>query len=475
MPRSNRRQFLLRHLALLGFACAPPVLAGSAPPVSAFLAAVIAGRLEEIRQRLDADPGLLAVRDADGRSAFALALLHHHREVGELLRQRGHQPDLHESALAGDWERFETLAEASPETLDDDHPIGGSAMKAAALGGTGADLWRIYNWGGEPNVRPGGIGQTSPLRAAFEFPDLAVAEMTAATLLSNGADPNLGEPGGDSTLHAAARRGSLELVEMLIRHGARLDAVNAWGRRPADLATEYGHPEVSRLLGRAALIPRRHQGSRLAWDVAGRPYRAPDLSDLPQRLRGRTVGVAHFDFEALRALVEKEPRLVHARQTTTEGAVEACAHTGQRPIVDYLLERGAPYSLPTAVMRNDAKRVGELLERDPRLVHERGAHDFPLLWYPVIGGGHLELAERLLTAGAEVEDQHWMGTTALHWAARTGQEDLAALFLEHGGDPRRPGRKFDPRGQSPIEIARERGHDGLAEMLTAHAGRVRRG
>ena len=40
-----------------------------------------------------------------------------------------------------------------------------------------------------------------------------------------------------------------------------------------------------------------------------------------------------------------------------------------------MLEHGAPYSLPTAVMKNDMPRVKQLLDEDPLRIHERGAHD----------------------------------------------------------------------------------------------------
>ena len=36
----------------------------------------------------------------------------------------------------------------------------------------------------------------------------------------------------------------------------------------------------------------------------------------------------------------------------------------------------------------------------------------------------VETAELLLDRGAEVEQQHYLGTTALHWAALRGREDL---------------------------------------------------
>lgn len=436
-----------------------------APPSRRFLDAVAAGDLPAVRAALDADPGLLHARDAEGRSAFALALLRRRAEVAALLRERGHRPDLHEAALALDWERFDELAAPAPGLLNRDHPVGGTAMYAAAYGGAGSDLWRVYAQGAEPDVAPRGAEGQSALRAAFEHPDLPTAELSAATLLANGASPNLPERDGDGALHAAAARGSVEIVEMLVRKGAIVDARDAAGRTPLDRAREAGHGAVVALLGRAAELPRDRSTSRRAYDVEGRPYRAPDLSAFSVAARGGIVGEAHRDADAVRRTLERHPELAHAVATTDEGAVEAAAHMGRADIAEPLLERGAPCSLLTATMLGDAVRVRALLDEDPLRIHERGPHDFALLWYPVIGGERVDLAELLLERGAEPERQHYLGTTALHFAAARGQRAMVELLLAHGADPRRRGRKFSAEGQTPIDLAAARGHDDVARLL----------
>lgn len=472
MPRPTRRTFLARGLTLAGASALAPLAAATSDSDTEELAAVFwravrSGEVEAVTAALDRAPALLAVHDARGRSPFAVSLLRHHPAVGELLRGRGYVPDLHESALALDWPRFEELATAMPESLGTDHPLG-SPMAAAARGGGADQMWRVYSQGVEPDARAGTC-QPTPLVWAFSHPQLATAELTAATLLANGADPNLAQPGGQSALHAAATRGSLELVEMLLRKGARVDAVDQREKTPLELADEHGHRQVVELLERQAEIPRDCQNSRRANDLAGQPYRAPDLSTIPILRRSQLVGAAHFDLDEVRRQVGEEPRLVHAVATTTEGAVEACAHTGRLPIVDFLLDHGAPYSLPTAVVRGDMARVKALLVEDPRRIYERGAHDFALLWYPILGGGNLELAELLLDAGAEVEQQHMLGTTAMHFAARGGQIDMVRLLLERGGSPTRRGRRFDPAGQTPIEAAEQGGHAEVVALLRAAA------
>jgi len=465
MISTDRRRFLAGSLA----STAALLLAGAGrarPPLTdRFLAAVRDGDLPGVQEALAADRSLLRVRDHEGRSGYALALLHRHPEVAAHLREVGYEPDAHECALALDWERFADVAAAHPGVVNLDHPVGGTAMYAAAVGGAGLQIWRVYAQGGEPDRHPRQGRGHSPLRAAFEAPDLATAELTAATLLSNGADPNLVEARGSTALHAASARGSRELVEMLVRRGARVDARDHEGRTPSDLAGAAGHADVVGILADPDRIGVDGESSRRAYDATGARYAPPDLGAYSVTERGRVVGVAHTDLDAVRAAVERHPDLVHAVATTTEGAVEAAAHMGRHDIADLLLEHGAPYAIPTAVMRNDLARVRALLDQDPDRIRERGAHDFALLWYPVIGGGLLEMMTLLLDRGADVEAQHWLGTTALHYAAVRGDLEMAELLVERGADVDRVGRKFGGRPMTPLEIASGRGHTRFVDWL----------
>lgn len=473
MARTDRRHFLAGSLtAATALFLAGPGFSGPAPAFAdRFLGRVRDGDLSGVTALLASDPALLGVRDHEGRSAYALALLHRHPDVAAHLLEAGHAPDVHECALALDWERFAEVAGARPGAVNLDHPIGGTAMYAAARGGAGLQIWRVYAQGGEPNVHPRGERGYSPVRAAFEEPDLATAELTAAMLLGNGAAPDLPEAGGSTALHVAAARGSRDLVEMLIRKGAPVDVPDAEGRTPVELAESGAHRDVTAMLRDHRSIPRDADSSRRAFDADGAAYAPPDLSVYAVTERGRMVGVAHGDLDQVRATLDRHPELAHAVATTTEGAVEAAAHMGRPDIADLLLDHGAPYAIPTAVMRNDLDRVRALLDEDPDRIRERGAHDFALLWYPMIGGGHREMMALLLERGADVEQQHWLGTTALHYAAVRGDVEMAELLVDHGADLNRAGRKFGGSPMTPLEIAAGRDHTALVDWLRARGAR----
>lgn len=472
--RHSRRQFAA---TVLGTAAGLTVLSRngllgspqSQESTERFFAAIRAGDLEQVKGLLDSDPRLASVTEANGLTAYAAALTSRQSEIALLIRERGYRPDAHESAAALDWELLDELAPQAPGSLNRYHPIGGSAMYAAALGGAGSSMWHVYRFGVDPSRAFADSPLGSPLQAALLHPHLPTAELSAAALLSNGVDPNPAPNRRPSPLHLAARRGSRDIVEMLIGKRAALGSKDADGRTPLECAEAMGNQEAARMLRSPEEIPRQHYASRRAFDADGNAYRPSDLNAFAVLTREKVVGVSHTNLDDLRSLVERYPDLVHCVAATTEGAVEAGAHMGRHDIVDYLLGKGAAYSLPTAVMRNDSKRVKELLDQEPDRIHERGAHDFALLWYPIIGRGDVSLMDELLRRGAQVERQHFLGTTALHYAARSGRIEMAELLIQHGADVNRVGRKFGGAEAAPLDFAEGK----MAQFLRDHGAKPR--
>jgi hypothetical protein len=128
-----------------------------------------------------------------------------------------------------------------------------------------------------------------------------------------------------------------------------------------------------------------------------------------------------------------------------------------------MLDRGAAYSLPTAVVFGSLSDVKRMLAEEPRCIRERGAHSFPILWYTAFGDARLDTAEFLISTGANVHEE-MRGRTVLHVAATSGHLDLCRYFLELGLDPLTVGDSFLGK-QSAIQAARDGGHNQVAEML----------
>ena len=462
---NSRRRFIKLSVAGTALVYSPVILGGTPTEkrmdhdTEIFLQACKDGDIETVKKMLTKDQTLLTAKDNLGRSGFAIALLSGHKNVGALLIELGYQTDLHEAVLDLNWDRYkELVGEVTPATKDRinaDHPIGGTLMWVAAAGGAGKDIWRVYANCGNPDSNPRKEAGSTPLQKALGYPDLKIAELTAATLLSNNADPNPLPNAEQPPLHMAAARGSFEIVEMLVRLGAEVNAKNQDGRTAAQLADYYGHKPSFDLLSNHEQIPRTCRTSRTAFDMDGNAYKVPDMSDIPLYLRGNLVGKSHGNLEAVQKAVSADPRMVHSIATTSESCVEAGAHMGNKGIAEFLIKNGAPYSLPTAVMLNDFTTVRRMLDEDPNRIHERGAHDFALLWYPIIGKCGLDMMQLLLDRGAKVEQQHFLGTTALHWACIQSPIELVELLVENGADVNRVGRKFNVEGNTPIQFTKD--------------------
>ena len=77
------------------------------------------------------------------------------------------------------------------------------------------------------------------------------------------------------------------------------------------------------------------------------------------------------------------------------------------------------------------------------------------------GKGRREVAELLLTHGADANAKAFSGWTPLHYAAALGYSHMAEVLLPRGADA----RVKDNAGRTPLALATEAGHSSLAEML----------
>jgi hypothetical protein len=401
--------------------------------------------------------------------------LNHRPEIAADVLRRGIDLDLVEAVLAEDQPRFVELAKAHPGQVNADHPIGGTAYYAAGLLGRLDMVWPLNRWAADPNANPRGAGGITALRAALDHPDKTLAATVAYRILVDAGDPNAPQKENDTVLHGAAALGDAELVRALIRRGSDVAAHNASGQSPLDVAIARGHDNVADVLRNHERVPRMIASSRFAYDANGAEYRSPDDLDLPPLVINHFGEVCHYNFAESKAIFKKHAAVIHGNATWNELGVEACAHMEQPTWARYFLERGAPMALTTALAVNDVASARRLLSEDRARIHERGPHDFALMWYPQIAGGHVELAELLLEFGADI-DEHKMGTTCLHKAAYNGQDDLVVFLLDRGSAVNRIGHSdFSSLRGTPLDWALARGQAKTTAILRDHGARRHEG
>jgi ankyrin repeat protein len=205
------------------------------------------------------------------------------------------------------------------------------------------------------------------------------------------------------------------------------------------------------------------------------------------------------DEAAVDRMLAQEPWLSSAREPGGVSAVLTALYHGRRAIAERILRERPALDVFDAAAAGDTPRLRELLDGDPSLVNSYAADGFHPLGLAAffrrvdavrllldrgadvaaparnrlaVTALHsavatdaapvdLEIVRMLLDAGAPVNVPHLGGGTPLHSAAFTGDAEVVRTLLDRGADPTL--RTDD--GKTAIDIARERGHAAVAEML----------
>ena len=422
-----------------------------------FRASVLAGDIAVVNKYLDGDPALLYARDAHGNSVYTLACLAGQAKTAEALAARGLVLDIFEAAVSGNIKRATELANAAPGIARARSADGRTPLHFAAAGGQPDMVMFLNGRGADLSAGP-----ESPLLAAVDYPDLAVALDATQTLVANASDPNAKRKDGKTALHLAAGRGNGPVVKLLIHRGAAVDARDTEGRTPLEVATG----DAITVLKNAAAIERAYYGRRYSQDAHGNPVTRDDTNGLPQDFINQFITFAHFDFDKVKQLYKLCPALLTTRATWDELAVEASAHMGRVDMAEYLADLGSPVSACTAAMLGMTDNVKSIVKADANCLRERGAHGLPLLAYTAFGKERTDIAAFLLDSGADIHTRGF-GQTVLHFAAAKGHLDLAKLLLERGADVNAPSK-----GGTPLAAARRSKMEKMAQFLSEHGGRA---
>lgn len=307
------------------------------------------------------------------------------------------------------------------------------------LGCSGADIWAMMT--------------------AAVSGDIAAIQ----TLLSK--DPKLAEAQYWYTppLHYAVREGHLDAAKLLIEAGADPTFVRYGGEDLKIVASDRNHSLVAEYIAEA-------QRFRLGATMEDHAIHAaievkeaskvrdllkadPSLANLPDS-QGRSplhLASQRENAELVEILIDAGADL-----EATTGANNTYLPAEFKPIdfatwgndwwihpkknweiVDLLINRGAYYSIAIAAAKGDAARVEALLAEDPGQADAAQPCGRRAL-SAAIQFGHLDLAKRLLEAGANPslpEGRYVRAGSALYWALRDRHYEMAELLLGEGADP----------------------------------------
>jgi uncharacterized protein len=203
-------------------------------------AAIEAGDAEEVRSMVSADTSLASARDQQGVSALMRARYRPDQPVLDAVLSGDPRIDVFEAASLGDVEQLRERLDADPSAATSFSADGFTALHFPAFFGGVESARLLLDRGAEVDAHGRGWMTGTPLNSAAAGRHADVARL----LLDAGADPDARQASGWAPLHSAAHNGDLEIVEMLLMNGADPAATNDDGATVRLMAEESGNADV---------------------------------------------------------------------------------------------------------------------------------------------------------------------------------------------------------------------------------------
>jgi ankyrin repeat protein len=251
--------------------------------------------------------------------------------------------------------------------------------------------------------------------------------------------------GGSTPLHTAAQAGQLEVVEVLVAEGARVDSGDNENTTPLGVAALGGHLEVvDFLIARGA-----------------DPLAADDNLSTPFHW---ATYYGHLD--VARRLVDLGAD-VHAVKANGSNAMHGPAYTGHLETVEFLVGLGCEIDLQNqrgftplllAAFRGNNDVLTYLIDAGA----DTGIwNDWQSLLHLAAISGNLETVKIVVATGADVNARTGEASTALIPAIGSENPEVVAYLLDSGADP----NLGWPSGFSPLQFAVNVGNREIAELL----------
>ena len=190
---------------------------------------------------LSADPSCARVPSAEGTSPVCLAVYHGQIEIAEAIAAAKGDLDVFEAAALGRTARVRALIEDDRSRIrayaaDGFYPLGLAAYfkhrdTVRLLLDLGADVHQAAANGAKVTALHAAVSSNQPEIARW--------------LIDAGADVNARQQMDYTPLMGAAANARLDMIDMLLAHGADPAMKTTDGKSAADLAREHGHAEIA--------------------------------------------------------------------------------------------------------------------------------------------------------------------------------------------------------------------------------------
>lgn len=438
---------------------------GMAPLASA----VLCNALEMVSFLLDRGADIEG-RTADGYTALHLAAESNLQQMSQLLIERSANMESRTTLRArdrhfGDEGLTPLLVAARHRSVDTAYILvnHGAKIEATAKGYTGLhfasmgrskSLIRFFAQEGVLiNARTLDSGDTALILAS----DGGNSQIVAL-LIKLGADVNASNNIGWTPLHFAAYGGFEQIAEILINSGANPAAASLDGQRPRDVAYGQNHHHVKTLIDGSVPVSLDAQNESKARQISSffRTARDGHLAKNLQIL-DEGIDINSLDRDGRSSLsLAAENGWIDIVQTLTSRKADMnlqdnyggtpiwwASKWGHTIVVEHLLEQGAHCDTPDADGQSPLSISSQY--------------------------GHLATARMLLEHGADPNSITHYGKTPLFFAVDNGQLAAVELLLDSGADV----NYRNAQVESALQLAEKKEHKRIAEALRTHPSFVK--
>ena len=250
----------------------------------------------------------------------------------------------------------------------------------------------------------------------------------------------------ETPLHVALRQGNVDVAQLLLEHGADVEAQDDDKCTPLLLASQCGHVEVARIL--------LERGA----DTEARDY----MKRIPLLLASE-----YGHEEIVRVLLEHGAD-TEARDESGWSSLELASFHGNEELARVLLMHGADV---IAQYRDNRTPLHFTQGQEvTRLLLEQGADANALdikgrtPLHQVSEHGHMGAVRVLLEYGADPNARDVNDVTPLHLASRGGHPDVVRLLLQYSSDI----HARDDMGRNPFMRTTGKGDHSITQLLSEY-------
>jgi ankyrin repeat protein len=202
------------------------------------------GKNDNLEETLKDSPSLADIKTEQGISLLQFAAYCRNNSAVDLLKKHKQKLDIFEAASIGDNKTINQLLDKAPEFINSFSSDGFTPLGLASFFGHLSVVKLLLDKGANPNIASNNQFKVAPIHSACAISQFDIAEL----LIEHGADVNAKQMQGVTPLHSAAHNGQTKLSKLLIDNGADVNAEMDNEQTPLFMANEKDFQETAELI-----------------------------------------------------------------------------------------------------------------------------------------------------------------------------------------------------------------------------------